>query len=93
MTLQEEPYAASNGYADSLPLEESDHSPQPSSGSPGGTDYQKLVAEAMSSSEFSDQHVGGVPIRRQGRGLHIPYDSALEMLGWGGSNGYSSEHE
>ncbi len=92
MTLQDEPYAASSGYADSLQLGESENEPQPSSGRAGGTAYQKMVAAAISSSEFSNQHVGGIPIRRQGQGLHIPYDSALEMLGWGG-HGDEPEYE
>lgn len=93
MTLQEGPFAASSGYADSLPPVESDLSPLDSSGSPGGTVYQKLVADAMSSCEFSDDCAGGLPLRRQGRGLHIPYDTALEMLGWGAGHGDQHEYE
>lgn len=80
MTLQEEPCAASSGYAASLQPEESTSGLQTPSARAGGIGH--LVADAMSSSEFSDSFVGGVPIRRQGQGLHIGYESALEMLGF-----------
>lgn len=94
MTPREEPYEVSSDSTDYPRPGGSDPSPRRSSGSLGGTEYQKMVADAISSSEFHDSYVGGIPIRRQGRGLHLSYESALEMLGWsGGSDGYANEYE
>jgi hypothetical protein len=82
MTLRDDPYAASSGYAASLPLEESTSGPQQRLASPTG--IGRLVADAMQSSEFSESAVGGMPIRRQGQGLHLSYGDALELLGFSG---------
>lgn len=89
MSQPAEPYGASSGYTESLPLASSGNEPPASSGNPGGTDYQKMVAAAMSSSEFNDTFAAGIPIRRQGSGLRIGYDSAMEMLGFGRADGDS----
>jgi len=81
MPIQDDPYAASNGCADSLPPEESTSGPLTRSESPTG--IGRRVAAAMRSSEFSDSHVSGLPVRRQGTGLNVSYESAMEMLGFG----------
>jgi len=74
------PYEASSGYVDSLQPEESTIEPPQRSGNPGGIARQ--MAEAMSSSEFSESQSGGITLKRQGRGLHISYENSMELLGF-----------
>lgn len=85
MNELDSPYAASNGYADYLQQGESTNAQREPSASPGSTG--RLVAEAMSACEFSDTYVAGLPIRRQGQGLKLDYDSAMDLLGFSGGEG------
>lgn len=82
MSEQEEPFEESSGFMESPLPEPWERSPRNTSESPTGSEFQRQITEAVSGSEFTDTTVHGIPMRRQGKALHISYDQAIQFV-WG----------
>lgn len=81
MNEQDEPYEDSSDYTEYLPQEQSARSLHDTSVNPIESDFQKTLRQAISGSQFHDSILpSGIPIRRKGSALHIPYDQALQLL-------------
>jgi hypothetical protein len=60
------------------PLE---RSPRDTSERSTGSDFQEMLKSAISNTEFTDTYSpSGLPLRRQGKQLHINYDQAMQFL-------------
>lgn len=54
--------------------------PRDTSERPTGSDFQRLVHQAIDESEFIDSWSHGIPLRRGGKQLRISYDDAVRMV-------------
>lgn len=89
MSELDEQYEDSSDYTESPPPEQSARSPRDTSGSPTGNALQRLLNQAVGSSEYREDYLpGGIPVRRPGRQLHVSYDNAMNLL-WGDDDSYN----
>lgn len=77
---QPEPSGATSESSDSRPTDALIRPLPGYSGRPSGTPFQNSVMDAVTGSEFTDTVESGIPVRRRGAPLHIPYDQAMAML-------------